>query len=341
MEYFALYFILLILRNLSRYVSYVVLNLKNLNLKGKYLLNSFKSVNFEEIELIKYNITQVASQLQVRLPVEFFKSIEVSSIKNKRGTFNIKCYDEINPNKAFYTKIYSDLKLIDFEVRGYELFSKYTPKMSPQLVYKDKSSNFIITDVLDGYESIRKYIIDGNMNADVSRQIGTVMGRNHARSHYKCINSTLYETYHSIFGVQPSYLARGEELFGSTLQYLSEVKGEEEDSNDISWIPEPLKKNISQLDRLIRILQNLHDTYKSKKECLIHGNLLSANVLINSDLEFNSEEEDLRDSSVKVVNFEHFSLGPAGVDLGVFLLSHMWYYAVHTNLSHRRRYIYI
>ena len=233
---------------------------------------------------------------------------------------SFKCYDRSNPSKALFIKKTTERSTT--AVTGLSLFSRYVPNMTPSFYHLDQKENYMLTEFLEGYEMLRDGIIRGCIDADTVRQIGTVMGRNHARSHSSLNNATLTKQYMHLFNKQEVYEEYNEKWLGVEIghaiqrELLLEIVEEEE---DVGMIKEAIEA--------------LRSMMLEKKESLVHANLNCGNIMVSTG---EIDASSGRDSILKVVDFEKFSYGPTGIDLGVYLCNHYWYYAAHTSGSSRR-----
>ena len=147
--------------------------------------------------------------------------------------------------------------------------------------------------------------IDGVVDADMARQIGTVMGRNHARSHVMFTNATLTEQYRSLFANKHHYERGATEMFSPVISRLTRPAGDSAD--DLAW---GYIHHENRDGRVTEAVRHLLSAYSTKKESLVHGDLSGNNIMTSDGQDSDS------DSVVKVVDFEEFSYGPTGVDLG-------------------------
>ena len=186
----------------------------------------------------------------------------------------------------------------------------------------------------------------GEVPADVSRFIGTVMGRNHGRTHKAAVLATKTQQYITAFSNQPNsssllWAAKLDHLLkeieaASTSDYVPLVS---HDDDPFSQSPMDL---LLQMDRdgasfFMKSLRILSEIYASKMETLIHGELDASNILFRE-----RRDDDAMDGdgpagiALKVVDFEGCRFGAAGVDLGMFLGSFVSFYAAHSLSAPRR-----
>ncbi len=234
---------------------------------------------------------------------------------------SFKCYDRSDPSQTLFVKKTRREQSSCIAI-GLELFNRYVPNMTPSLYLLDEKENYILTEYLNDYETLQHALATGNVDADTARQIGTVMGRNHARSHSSFNKATLTQQYMQNFNNHDVYNDYEKEWLmiegGEILHRDSLVE---------------FVETIQDADLVIEAIRTLRTIMLEKKESLVHADLNCANIMVSTN-DWDTDSDV--DSKIKVVDFEKFSYGPTGIDLGIYLCNHYWYYAAHTSGQSRR-----
>ena len=247
-----------------------------------------------------------------------------------------KCYDKSDLSRMIFLKRTGigipnadGRNCPSIEEIGMKIFSKYTTSMSPTVYHYDSKDNFIICEWLEGYHTMRDNFVGGSIDADMARQIGTVMGRNHARSHTAFNNHSIIQEYVRTFHNHEFYRWGSSNLFRHLEEKFERWRKEDITQNDSILMV--LYEH--ELDRdVFEALKILHSIFLDKKESLVHCDLTCNNIMVSQ----NGDDTSNSDSSVKVVDFERFSFGPTGMDLGIYISNHILYYAAHTSTIARR-----
>jgi hypothetical protein len=104
---------------------------------------------------------------------------------------NLHCwrlFDQTDREKSVFLKTMPKPGVsLQTEVKALAAFSKYTPGITPRVLYidpdPDPATCFVLFEFLEGFEHLSHVELRGEVNADLGRVVGTVMGRSHARSH--------------------------------------------------------------------------------------------------------------------------------------------------------------
>ena len=233
---------------------------------------------------------------------------------------NFICYDRLNTERSLFVTRGSELS--SSIASSMELFDKYIPNMTPSLYYLDQAENYILVEYLADYVELRHVLTRGNIDTDTARQIGTVMGRNHAKSHSCFNNKTLTSLYMHFYHNQDVY----DDYEKEWLKVESDNFFEKESLLDMLG-------TVNDVNLLLEAITKLRSIMLGKKESLVHADLNCAHVMLSTN---DVDTSPGIDSKVKVVNFEKFSYGPTGIDLGIYLCDHYWYYVAHTSGQARR-----
>ncbi len=216
------------------------------------------------------------------------------------------------------------------EFRGRQMYSEYLPDVVQTPIFYDGETKMLGSTHLDlhGMEPLYTTLQHGRLQVDASRTIGTLLGRSHAASHMALDvgmqSTTPYGRKKRKLGQEERHLIfqsvfKNEDSFAYRQRYFFDELKDLVDFNDGT--------NISAEEVQAALLQ-LETSHSDRKKCkaLIHGNLFPGTILLPLDEE----------SSPKVTSFSNFALGPAGVDVGLFLSSYVFYFATHSRPGSRR-----
>lgn len=291
------------------------------------------------------------------------------------GKISYKCFSAMDPSKAVLVKYHVNTKVdcasspLQSESVGIQSFARYTPKLIPKFyLYNDTyepSSSYLVTEYLHGFRPLQDLFINGDMDIDAATFIGTVMGRNHAKTFHLTISNEQRVRYEKHFTNEQQLRDWDNDVFVNTLRLLSGESGREDEDHYTDSLPtdhcfsplqylETLRNGDgsddgdgsgSGGDVFIRAVTLLRGIHQSNKQTLVHGGLHSRNILFapadghgdsNGNGNDNDNTADTEALRLRLVNFEGCSFGSAGLDLGIFLASYMWYYVAHSDRPARR-----
>jgi len=210
------------------------------------------------------------------------------------------------------------------EFLGMSTYSNVAPSgVVPKIRAYDSVNNVLAIDYIgEEYKTLQLLLECGEVDVDVPRVVGTIMGRSHARSHEMLVPIEKIARYKSEFANPEALELWRKHLFAPTLDLLTSGVP----SSALGLVSEDPSKQAN----LKTAVSRLQDIYLDKKEVLVHADLHAENILVNTD------DELPIDQRCKVVDFERCMFGPAGLDLGMFLASYLVYYVAHSNLAVRR-----
>lgn len=205
-----------------------------------------------------------------------------------------------------------------YEAAGMSAFSKIVPSVVPKVRAFDKNINTMALDFIgEEFESLQRLLERGQgVDVDISRIVGTIMGRSHARSHEIFATEEAITRYMGVWANQDAFDLWRKHLYLPTLDMLKSKP--------------PSEFEPQQSQTCIKAVESLLDVYLGRKEALIHGDLHCNNILCSAD-----DGQRIEDRC-RVVDFERCCLGPAGLDLGMFLSGIFYYYIGHSNPAVRR-----
>jgi hypothetical protein len=95
------------------------------------------------------------------------------------GRNSFRCYDVVDESKSVFCKRARSSTAAELEARGMATFVRYTPDLTPTLLKFDKQAGVLIMDWLPGHMPLSSQLLNGIMDADIGRIVGTAMGRSH------------------------------------------------------------------------------------------------------------------------------------------------------------------
>ena len=207
---------------------------------------------------------------------------------------------------------------LEYEKVGLEGYKKVIPGVVPKVLgYCATNKILALECISDDYVPMQSLLEGGaGSDGDVSRVVGTTMGRSHARSHELLVTSEQAERYKVTFGNADAFELWKTALFEPTISSLAHTPPSGLEEREAAEVREA----VSQLLVI----------YLNRKECLIHADLHCNNIMVAPD------EGQSLDQRCKVVDFERCALGPAGLDLGMYLAGGLYYFVGHSDPAVRR-----
>jgi len=208
---------------------------------------------------------------------------------------------------------------LGYEQVGLEGYRKVIPGVVPKVLGYCTTNKILALECISAEYVPMQSLLEkgsGGSDGDVSRVVGTIMGRSHARSHELLVTVEQAERYKATFANADAFELWKNALFEPTIQGLANTP------------PHGLEQ--SEAAEVREAVSLLLEIYLSRKECLIHNDLHCNNILVAPD------EGQPLDQRCKVVDFERCALGPAGLDLGMYLAGELYYYVGHSDPGVRR-----
>ena len=237
-----------------------------------------------------------------------------------------------------------------YEFEGMKAFSKYSKGLIATPLMYNHDRQILVTEFLPDFVPLTHFFSFSStvdVDVDVYQAMGTAMGRSHARSHRDILEPEQYSALKVRFRNLEHFSLWEQQLFVPTQQTLLNGVISATDSNEATidkHVHALLQRYNSYGDGdatntipgpLSDAIELLRHTYMEKKEALVHADLHCNNVLISLPGTGSSRRDrDMVD--FKVIDFGACAMGPAGLDLGMFLAGFLWYYAGHSEASWRR-----
>lgn len=293
---------------------------------------------------------------------------QVTKLVSRQELSTNDCYRAhmVSPATTLFVKCSKQSgSILRYEFEGMQAFMKYTKELIAAPLLYNHEKKYLVTEYLHDYVPLTNYFSFARtaptaantaevrvntmleVDLDVYRAMGTVMGRSHARTHRAVLDPAQYTSLQARFRNAESFQLWDEQLFAPTQRILDTIAGPESPSPSTeSAVRELLQKyNTYGEDEgtagtesgpLSEAVNMLRQTYLDKKEALVHADLHSSNVLMYQPNGDDSRRRDRDRPRFKIIDFEKCAMGPAGLDLGIFLANFMWYYAGHSEAGWRR-----
>lgn len=97
----------------------------------------------------------------------------------KLGRNSFRCYDILDKSKSVFCKHAGSGASAELEARGMAAFVRYTPGLTPALLKFGKQAAVLVMEWLPGHMPLSSQLLNGVVDADIGRIIGTAMGRSH------------------------------------------------------------------------------------------------------------------------------------------------------------------
>jgi len=235
--------------------------------------------------------------------------IKVEYISTEEFTnYCFRCYSLSNPSKSLFIKRakvldentraqsdanikYSSIHQLTNEYIASRTFSKYTPSVLPKLLHYNDTSKYLVMEYLTDFKNLQDYMIDGIIDVDCCRFMGTVMGRSHARTHVAILNQSSIIRFQNEFSNLNSFQEWKSNAFIPTIATLTRLRSTTE--------PEslPTDMNIDAtvvVDDIEKMVANFFDEVEQLKQ-------MKTTSTLESRLKMSTEEliRDLnRDGSI-------------------------------------------
>lgn len=201
--------------------------------------------------------------------------IEVEYLSDGFTNFCFRCYSQSDPTKSVFikhakenTKQLSNFKLssnrLTTEYIASRTFSKYTPSVLPKLLHYDDKSKYLITEFLTDFKTLKEYMIEGVIDVDCCRFMGTVMGRSHARTHEAILNASSIARFRQEFGNLDHFQVWKTNMFNPTITTLIAKSSFQQSEESQSVVPESESETaaVSEADYVNRMLDSFNDATK-------------------------------------------------------------------------------
>eukprot|EP01031_Cornospumella_fuschlensis_P034602 gene34603-41900_t len=308
-------------------------------------------------EISKRLITpSVISQLPLPTPSTLLaKDIILTPIEGGITNYCYRCQlDQSGPvvfvkHARNYTKEFEGAPLSERRLRydylGMQSFAKYTPHLVPRVYLYDEEHSMLVMEYLEDFEPITSLFASQQLPMEAARSLGTLMGRNHAKTHRLCLPVEQRDKYLRLFGnTEHRFLWRQRRSLPA-LQLLQALLAEQPDSElaqpgEGASAERLLAREAAALfrgDELLRILEGLLRKQETSQDTLVHGDLSLSNILHQRMSPSPSSPAGGEEVALKVVDFERCCYGSAGQELGVFLSSYLFFLLAHSQPAARRR----
>jgi len=250
---------------------------------------------------------------------------------------------------------------LGYEFYGVNEFSKYGFTTLDAYIY-DAEQCYLVTQFLDGYEPLVTSLQNGEVDVEVAKAVGAIMGNCHADTHDQVVTPEVSQGYAAKYTNKEHFDLWDKHFFPMSLTRLADTRlikqtpdiapfGEEHYSSVRSFLESDFVGEKTR-NVLAKAIEEVRNFYLKKKTTLIHADLHSNNIMIRKDnfhphrLRFQLENNFVIDSSnneedgkqscdltkVRMIDFEKFAYGPPGVDLGQYMANYIYFMPLATHL---------
>eukprot|EP01038_Epipyxis_sp_PR26KG_P004850 gene4850-6797_t len=295
---------------------------------------------------------------------EVFQRLVMQDIPGGVTNYCFRCYDPLNPQNSIFIKHARALtrgfenknmwelspKRLFYEYEGMKSFAKYTPQLVPMTYDYDSNENCIMYQYLDGYKPLVNLFVNGDMDRDYTVFLGTLMGRNHAKTFHTILPQSQHQKYISKFTNNEHFELWISGLFNPTYKLLdnlsngldrngNKIENSDENNNNSDLLSITADEFLTKLNKnniFTKALHKLEYIYLHKKQTLIHADLHANNILYKQNDDNYDDDDNQTKINLKVIDFEKCCYGPAGLDLGLYITNYLWYYVAHSNNNARK-----
>lgn len=185
------------------------------------------------------------------------------------------------------------------EYLSYTFRKQITPTYVPQVFDEKKADHFFLMEDLKDFATLRQFLSAGGQELTLGKQIGEFLAKNHF--------------YTSQFFLDPVTFQELDKGFTNSAMrtILTDVL--------LQWPDQPIKTGTTAFQNCEgqviqqflassdnqKAWQNLTKIFQEKKQCLIHGDFHTSNILFHQ--------------KIQVIDMEYTMMGPFSYDLGYFL----------------------
>lgn len=202
-------------------------------LQGINLVDDVDINTLEETKEYMRTVYNQESKVREHLGSISNDDIEVEYLSEGFTNYCFRCYSTSDPSKNVFikhakenTKQLSNFKLssnrLTTEYIASRTFSKYTPSVLPKVLHYNDTSKYLITEFLTDFRTLKEYMIEGVIDVDCCRFMGTVMGRSHARTHEAILNISSITRFRQEFGNLDHFQVWKTNMFDPTMTTLAE-----------------------------------------------------------------------------------------------------------------------
>jgi 5-methylthioribose kinase len=191
------------------------------------------------------------------------------------------------PKERIYSEYFS-IKLMDL------ICPDYVPKM----YYFDQKNNILLIEFLDNFEILRSALIRGKKFDHLGKQLGEFLAKKDFFTSRLFLEENDFNILSDFFNK-----SRGVEVWDKLLFLGSLLEASDKDINPL------LKGKIENFRKnkyVIKEVKKIRSIFKSKKQCLVHGDLHTSNIFVSKN-------------KIKIFDSEYAMYGPASYDMARLL----------------------
>lgn len=185
-----------------------------------------------------------------------------------------------------------------FESKALEIFkSNNNDNFVPNLYYVDEKESLILIEYIKDKISLNEFLQRGIVNKNFSEQISTFLSNNFIKTSLFNSNQEERKNLLNTFSGNNQMKELSIQFIFTDLidRYTKLIQGNKKTNELFTDLN-------SQNNLLLENIENLKNKFKQKEECLIHGDLKGASILLN-------------ENEFYVIDYEFSSFGPMGYEL--------------------------
>ncbi|KAL4241113.1 hypothetical protein ACF0H5_001891 [Mactra antiquata] len=263
-------------------------------------MNTHKPKRFREDE--KLEVTEIGDgnlNVVLRVSGDNNKSIIV-----KHSLPYIKCLGEGYPLGE---------QRIDIEYKALSKFHTLSPGSVPEPYAFDKPNNAVYMEDLHGYKMLRGSLMDGIFDLTLSDTIGRHLGTVHRDTHVSTVGDDGIKTLTEEFDNSNMVVLHEEFVFTRPLNRTDPTN---KCSTEVSKRLDSLYDD----ERVVAAINAMLDVFKTKKECLLHGDLHTGSIMFSG-------------SDIRLMDIEFAHIGAASFDVGILVAHFIFSYFRHMSLD--------
>eukprot|EP01041_Mallomonas_annulata_P001392 gene1392-2678_t len=179
----------------------------------------------EEITFVRNNLNFIPTFLNTN-----GDDLSIDYVDSGITNYCYKLYDKTMPTNAIFLKHakdhvkgFNETELssdrLRYEYEGMMAYSKFFPAAVPKPFLFDPSGQFLVFEWLEDYISLTDSFVKGDLDSDLPRAMGTLMGRSHARTHRMLVPDKV-ERYKSAFKNKEHFQMWSKKMWEPTIQLL-------------------------------------------------------------------------------------------------------------------------
>lgn len=184
-----------------------------------------------------------------------------------------------------------------FEVKALGIFKENNKRFVPDVYFVDKDESLILIEYIKGKVSLNEFLQRGIINQNFSEQISTFLSNNFVKTSTFGIKENEKENFISTFLANNEMKEMSVQfIFTDLINRYKSLLPSNKKTNEL--FTDMNSQNYILLDNI----ENLKNKFIMQKECLIHGDLKGASILLN-------------DEDIYIIDYEFSNYGPISYEL--------------------------